>query len=40
MHDRRQHGRMTDERYLMYLHYTDQPIPRELMARVFEETKA
>ena len=40
MTDRRGKARMTDARYLMYLHFIDAPIPRELMARVFNETTA
>jgi hypothetical protein len=40
MHDQRGKARMTDARYLMYLHFIDAPIPRELISRVFEETKA
>jgi len=40
MPNRRQPGRMTDARYLIYLHAMDQPIPTHLFNRVFQETQA
>ena len=40
MTDRRTPGRLTDARYLIYLHAMEQRIPTHLFNRVFQETKA
>jgi hypothetical protein len=38
--DRRGKARLPDSEYLMLLHWLGEPIPRELMARVYEENQA
>jgi hypothetical protein len=38
--DRRGKARMTDPEYLMLLHWLGEPIPSELMTRVYEENQA
>jgi hypothetical protein len=40
MNDRRGKARLPDPEYLMLLHWLGEPIPRELIARVFQETTA